>query len=174
MKKSKIAVSGGHAVIGSRGASGLLDEVKKDRLLTKEVVKELKRRGYTAKNLSVRKGTQNEVLNRLYEKHSKFGGDLNISIHLNAGGGYGFEVLTVGQRTDVSDFCKHFCKLSHFRNRGVKDGHELFFCRRLKNSILLEVGFVDNYNDFELWKKLGAKKIATYIVDSLEKSAMIK
>ena len=64
MRKSNIiGIHGGHAVIGSRGAVGYLDEVKVDRQLVKFIKEYLRKHGYVVKDCSVKSGTQNSVLN---------------------------------------------------------------------------------------------------------------
>ena len=53
-----IAVHAGHAVRGSRGATGYMDEVKKNRLLKKYMIKYLKQKKITVQDLTVNSGSQ--------------------------------------------------------------------------------------------------------------------
>ena len=60
-KSNIIGIHGGHAVIGSRGAVGYLDEVKVNRQLVKYIKEYLRIHGYIVKDCSVKSGTQNSV-----------------------------------------------------------------------------------------------------------------
>ena len=82
-----VAVHAGHAVRGSRGATGYMDEVKKNRLLKKYMIKYLKKKKVNVKDLSVHCGTQSKVLFGIaqnFSKKCKKGAWLNVSLHLNS------------------------------------------------------------------------------------------
>ena len=63
---------------------------------------------------------------------NKNGGDIFVSIHLNAGGGYGVEVFTYGARhlLEADRVINEIVALG-FENRGIKDGSGLYV---IKNS----------------------------------------
>ena len=95
--------------------------------------------------------------------------DLFISIHLNAGGGKGCEAYTYNgtKHTKALNVCKNLNKLG-FINRGVKDGTHLYVVRLTTAvAILIEVCFVDNVQDVELYNKAGVNKIAKAIFDAI-------
>lgn len=166
----KICIHGGHAVIGSRGAKGYLDEVDIDRLLTRKIVSYLHKKGYNVKNINVRSGTQNQVLVRLRDKADKEKATSNISIHLNAGGGNGFEVWlhpNAKNKAQWEKACKQICNTTTFKNRGVKESSGLYVLNHLKNCALLEVGFVDSRTDKKIYDKLGVDFIAKAIANAL-------
>ena len=95
--------------------------------------------------------------------------DLFISIHLNAGGGQGCEAYTwKGQQvTQAVKACSYLKKLG-FKNRGVKDGSNLYVIKNTKcTAILIEVCFVDNKADAELFKRIGYSNIAKAIYSAI-------
>lgn len=90
--------------------------------------------------------------------------DLFVSIHFNSGGGRGTEVFTYGgeKHAEAVNICNALSALG-FRNRGVKDGGNLYVVRHTNaKAILVEVCFVDT-DDAELYKKIGADKVAQVI-----------
>lgn len=95
--------------------------------------------------------------------------DLFISIHLNAGGGSGCEAYTwKGQQVaQAVKACSYLKKLG-FKNRGVKDGSNLYVIKNTKcTAILIEVCFVDNKADAELFKQIGYSNIAKAIYSAV-------
>ena len=93
MKSDIIGVHGGHAKIGSRGASALMDEVVVNRKLKKWTIYYLRKMGYNAVDCTVAVGkSSGDVLNKIKKKSIKKKTTVNISIHLNCGGGNGVEI----------------------------------------------------------------------------------
>ena len=134
-----VAVHAGHAVIGSRGATGYMDEVKKNRLLKKYIIMYLKQKKVTVKDLSVHYGTQSKVLTGIkanYDKKCKKGNWLNVSIHLNdstSTKANGFEVWVhptiykdKKKLMNLNALCEEVCERTGFTNRGVKNTHCLY------------------------------------------------
>jgi N-acetylmuramoyl-L-alanine amidase len=71
--------------------------------------------------------------------------DLYVSIHLNAGGGYGTEVFTYGAKElpETRNILNNFVDLG-FKNRGIKDGSGLYVIRNTHmKSMLVENCFID-------------------------------
>jgi N-acetylmuramoyl-L-alanine amidase len=57
-----------------------------------------------------------------------------------------------------------------FRNRGIKDGRNLYVVKNTyAKAILVELFFLDNYTDRKLYLALGADKIATAISEAIGK-----
>lgn len=165
----RINVHGGHARIGSRGAVGYIDEVVYDRKITRAVCKRLRKKGHTVTNISVRSGSQQSVLYDLLDRDKKHPADVNISIHLNAGGGQGFEIYYPSNklaRERAHAITKYICSETGFKERQEKQGNSLFVCNHLKNCYLLEVGFCDNKMDSAYVKKHW-KHIAKVIADAI-------
>lgn len=81
----------------------------------------------------------------------------------------GCEVYTwKGERVPQAvKICKNIEELG-FRNRGVKDGSAFYVIKKTTmTAILLEVFFLDNRKDCELYRKIGVKKIAQAIADGI-------
>lgn len=170
-----ICIHGGHAVIGSRGAVGYMDEVNIDRILTRIVTKYLNSHGLKAKNISVREGSSGDVLYELYHRSIKHRAIYNLSIHLNSGGGRGIEVyLPLSYRnTEKEDAwasaIASIARKTGFKNRGIKYNDRLFVTNNLKNCALIEVGFVDSPKDYNIYKRLGIEKIGKILARQLYK-----
>jgi N-acetylmuramoyl-L-alanine amidase len=75
---------------------------------------------------------------------------LDVSIHLNAGGGTGVEVLYLTQETLSSTMSAAIAKTLGINNRGAKQRKDLYFLNQTnKPAILIEVCFIDNVNDMK-------------------------
>ena len=161
-KSNIIGIHGGHAVIGSRGAKGYLDEVNVNRKLVKYIKEYLRKHGYVVKDCSVKSGTQNSVLNGIKNKALKNNTDVNFSIHLNSGGGNGIEIYppTSHEIARSRSFLTALCNLTGFKNRGVKECGKFYVNRHLKKCYLLEVGIVDSAIDKHIYDKKGIKNIS--------------
>lgn len=95
--------------------------------------------------------------------------DLFVSIHLNAGGGQGCEAYTWrGQQVPQAVKACSYLKKLGFKNRGIKDGSNLYVIKNTKcTAILIEVCFVDSQADTELYKQVGVTNIAKAIYSAL-------
>lgn len=164
----KICVNAGHTKFSTgTGASGYLNESKETRKIAYELMKLLA-------------DSQHEVIPAVYDRSAnnlkeavdlanREGADLFISIHLNAGGGTGCEAFTWrGQQVaQAVKACSYLKKLG-FKNRGVKDGSSLYVIKNTKcTAILIEVCFVDNKADAELYKQVGYSSIAKAIYSAI-------
>lgn len=165
---AKIVINAGHTKLGTgTGASGYLNESTETRKIAYELMKLLA-------------DSKHEVIPAVYDRSANNlkeavtlanneGADLFISLHLNAGGGQGCEAYTwrgqqVAQAVKV---CSYLNKLG-FKNRGVKDGSNLYVIKNTKcTAILLEICFVDNKADAELFKKVGYSNIAKAIYNAI-------
>lgn len=161
-KKIVIGVHAGHSKNGiGEGAIGYIHESVYARKIAHYVIKTLREYGYTVKNTTVDTGTQKEVLQGIYNKSK--GCDYNLSIHLNSGGGEGFETLVKYRKSEIKALNDEIAMLCGFKNRGVKVRHNLYVLNTLNNCILFECGFVDRLCDTILitktYKDIG-KKIA--------------
>lgn len=162
-KKIVIGVHAGHSKKGiGEGAIGYIHESIYARKIAHSVIKSLREWGYTVKDTTVDVGTQKEVLQGIYTESK--GCDYNLSIHLNSGGGEGFETLVKNRNPKIKALNDEIARLCMFKNRGLKIRHELYVLNRLNNCILLECGFVDNLKDSRYVKnnyETIGKKIAT-------------
>lgn len=165
----RIVINAGHTKLGvGTGAKGQLTESIETRKIAYELMKLLA-------------DTNHEVIPAVYDRSSNNlkaavdtsnnnSAELFISIHLNAGGGKGCEVYTYkgANHLQAVNVCKNLNSLG-FVNRGVKDGSNLYVVKNTKaKAILIEVCFVDNTTDVNLFKQLGYTKIATAIFDAIK------
>ena len=178
-----IAIHAGHAAVGSRGAVKYMDEVRKNRLLKKYMVKFFKKeKGVAVKDLTVHTGTQRQVLNGIkknFYKKCKKGDWLNISLHLNSSDNWranGFEILVSpkmlgdrSKRANLEAICAEFCERTGFENRGVKKSNALFVLNNLPNCVLCEVGFVTSRKDTKIYETQHSKRIACILADCVLK-----
>ena len=152
MNKIVIGVHAGHSKKGvGAGAVGYIAESTYDRKIAHYVIKELRKLGYTVRNTTVDTGTQKEVLQGIYTKSKSC--THNISIHLNAGGGQGFETLVKKTNHKIKKLNDEIAKNTNFKNRGVKPRNDLFVLNKLNNCILFECGFADNVKDANFLEK---------------------
>jgi len=166
-------VNAGHGMKpnGTVGAVGILDESTENRNVARELIAYLKQEGHTVTDTTVDSGDVNTILKEIVAKCNAQTADLNISIHFNsfdkvANGvevfGYNDKNKTIGDRivANIASF--------GFKNRNFKTNTNLAFLRDTKKpSLLIEVCFVDNKDDAELYKKTGHKAIAKAIAEGI-------
>lgn len=147
-------VHGGHNFIVP-GAKGLLDETAEDRKVTARVISALRAAGHTVYDCTDDSGrTQGQNLANIVAKCNAHPVDLNISNHLNAGGGTGVEVWCYNEKTKdiAAAICESVSTALGIPNRGVKYSKNLYVLRKTAGSaILVECCFVDNQNDASHW-----------------------
>ena len=164
----RIVINAGHTKVGiGTGASKYLNESAETRKIAYELLKLLAE-------------THHEVIPAVFDRSSNNladavrlanneQADLFVSIHLNAGGGTGCEAYTwrkqkVSQAVKV---CNNLAALG-FKNRGIKDGSALYVIKGTKcTALLVEVCFVDNKADADLYKRIGGEGIAKAIFDAI-------
>ncbi len=182
MTKKTYNVHAGHNPAGeiACGASDLLDESREDRKIAKEVIRALRATGNKVYDCTVNNGTsQADVLKRIVTKCNSHKVDLDVSIHLNSGR-YdrkgdgkigGCEVLctdNVGIKKEAASHIRKNMKKLGFTDRGTKTSNGLYFLNHTAaKAILIEVCFVDDKDDYILYKKTGYKKIAKAIANGI-------
>jgi N-acetylmuramoyl-L-alanine amidase len=168
----KIGVNCGHTVSGTTGsgAVGYLNESNETRNIGYKVIAKLKGLGHTVIDCTNdRAASVNDNLKKIAKMANAQALDLFISIHLNAGGGQGCECYTYGgEKLDETEkICSQLESLG-FKDRGVKDGSDLYVLRKTTaKAILIEVCFVDNKADAELYNEIGTTKIADAICNAI-------
>ena len=107
----------------------------------------------------------NESLCARVNKANANGGDLYLSIHLNAGGGYGTEVYTYqGKELSAArNVLNNICSLG-YRNRGIKAANLYVINHTKMPAILIECCFIDSESDMA---RYNAEDIANAIVKGL-------
>lgn len=165
---AKIVINAGHTKYGTgTGASKYLNESIETRKIAYELLKLLADSKHEAIAAVYDRSANN--LKEAVTLANNEGADLFISIHLNAGGGTGCEAYTWrGQQVaQAVKACSYLKKLG-FKNRGIKDGSGLYVIKHTKcTAILIEVCFVDNKADAELFKKIGYSNIAKAIYSAI-------
>ena len=160
-----INVHGGHNRIVP-GASGYLDEVTEDRAVTAQVIAKLQALGHTVYDCTDDSGrTQGQNLANIVHACNAHAADLDVSIHLNSGGGTGTEVLVYSDTGEAAGYAVKICAAISelgYRNRGVKERKNLYVLRRTTApALLVECCFVDSAADAQ---RFDADKMAAAIV----------
>ena len=160
-------VHGGHS-LKCRGASGLLDEVNEDRKVKNKVIELLRAKGHTVYDCTDDGGTTPiKNLKNIVSKCNVHKVDLDVSIHLNAGGGHGCEVYGYSNKmsgvgTRVS---ANIASALGITNRGFKVRTNLYVLHRTNSpAILIECCFVDSKEDHDKWN---VDKCAQAIADAI-------
>lgn len=164
----KFNVHGGHNSHVT-GASKYLNELTEDRKVKNEVIRLLKAQGHTVYDCTDDSGTtQNANLSNIVKKCNAHSVDLDISIHLNAGGGTGVETYIYpgsSSKDEATRICSKIASALSIRNRGVKTSSSLYVLKHTKApAVLVECCFVDSKSDAEHWD---ANKCAKAIVEAI-------
>lgn len=176
-------VHGGHSKIVP-GASSYLNEVTEDRKVAAGVIKLLKAQGHTVYNCTDDVGkTQSANLANIVAKCNKHAAALDISIHFNAakkdpgdGKTKGAEVFVYSTSSKAKAAAKRVCKklaALGFTNRGVKVSTGLYVLKNTKSpAMLVEVCFVDDKDDANLYSKVGVDAICKAIAEGILNKAI--
>ena len=164
----KFNVHGGHNSHVT-GASKYLNELTEDRKVKNEVIRLLKAQGHTVYDCTDDSGTtQNANLSNIVKKCNAHSVDLDISIHLNAGGGTGVETYIYpnsSAKDEATRICSKVSSALGIKNRGVKDGSNLYVVRNTNApAVLVECCFVDSTTDRDHWD---ANRCAKAIVEGI-------
>jgi N-acetylmuramoyl-L-alanine amidase len=165
----KICINAGHTKLGKgTGANGLLNESIETRKIAYELMKLLANTNHEVVPVVFDKSSNN--LKEIVLLSNEEQADLFVSIHLNAGGGTGAEAFTYkgAKHQEAINTLKNLEKLG-FKNRGVKDGTQFYVVKNTTmKAILIEICFVDNKKDVELYNKVGVERIAKAIFDAIK------
>lgn len=184
MAIKKVNIHGGHNPSNkvACGAKDLLDESKEDRKIAKAIVKYLKKACATVYNCTVDNGTsQRDVLQKICAKCNQNGVDINVSIHLNSGRNDhkgdkklgGFEVWATeyaGVKKEVAQRVVANMKKLGFTPHGdpYKKTSKLYYLNHTKaKALLFEICFVDDKDDYLLYKTTGADKIGKSLAEAI-------
>jgi len=171
----KISINCGHTKSGAGygAVSGKFKESEITRLVGHELIRLLKAKGHTVNDSTVDAAdSQNKYLSAVTRKVNIAEPDLFISIHCNASTlhtGNGVEVYTYnGRKLDKAvHICYELSRLG-FKNRGIKDGSKLYVVKNTTApAILIELFFLDNKTDQNLYTKLGYRGIAKAIAEAI-------
>lgn len=171
----KISVNAGHTKNGAGyGASYKgFHESSITREVTRALIPRLQKRGHVIVDATVDSApTQNSYLKRVCQLVNASGSELFISVHCNASGthlGRGVECFTWcgAKHKQAAKICANIAKLGT-KNRGVKDGSGLYVIKHTKpKAILVELFFLDHYNDRKLYLDHGAEELAEAIAEAI-------
>lgn len=157
MSYSKVVISAGHSK-KIRGAGGCgYDEHDEAVKVMNRVAQILKSQGVTVYTYEETTAT-NKMANlaNICRYHNSKTRQLDVSIHFNAGGGTGVEVLWLSNdmKPLASLMSKNVSEALGIRDRGAKQRTDLYFLRTTKQpAILIETCFIDNKNDMEMYAK---------------------
>ena len=171
----KIAIRGGHS-LDVRGAKGIIDEVDEDRKITAKLGEYLRQLGHEVLDVTPGKSRLSIIdLSLPVAKANRWGAEAFISVHINAGGGHGTEVLYISEKG--GKMAKRVVdKISAlgFTNRGAKrDVRGLYEFKHVKcPNIIAEVCFCDSADDCILYKRLGVEAIARAIAEGITGQTM--
>lgn len=166
---AKYNVHGGHNT-KVPGANKYLNEVTEDRKVKNKVIELLKENGHTVYDCTDDSGsTQSANLSNIVKKCNAHTVDLDISIHLNAGGGTGVEVLYYSGDSKGKEIAKKVsakvASVLGLKDRGAKAHSDLYVLNNTKaTAILVECCFVDSQTDVKAWN---ADKCAKAIVEGI-------
>lgn len=166
-------VHGGHNRI-CPGAGKYLDEVTEDRAVKDRVIALLRAAGHTVYDCTDEVGrTAGQNLANIVAKCNSHRVDLDISIHLNAGGGTGVEVWYYSGSTSglsrATAMSAAGASALGLRNRGAKPSTGLYVLRNtVAPAVLAECCFVDSTIDQKAWQ---VEKMAKAIVESVTGAA---
>lgn len=166
-----INIHAGHNPDGKTacGAIGFIKESTEARKVKDAVIERLRHLGHTVYDCTCDNGSsQNDVLKQIVNKCNQHPVDLDVSIHFNAGGGEGVEVLIYNDNSKAKPYASKIAEsisMLGFKNRGVKVRNNLFVLRTTKSpSLLVECCFCDNKNDVA---KYSVSSMANAIVNGI-------
>lgn len=166
-----ISIHAGHNPDGliASGAAGYMKESVENRKIVNAI---MQRTISGIEDVTVNDGiSQSDILNRLCARMNKGDYKINLSIHLNAGGGNGVECWTYGANSKAERIAENIVKNIRdlgFKNRGVKHSKTLYILKHTTApTIIVEICFVDTEYDFKLYNRVGVDKIALAILDAI-------
>lgn len=151
IKLKTVAIDIGHNVNFDIGAVGIRKEDELNKLVGEALIEKFRRAGINVVNCTPRNATSlYDSLNQRCIVANNSRADFFISIHHNAGGGEGAEVLCYasGSAEEIGNSILSELARIGIRNRGVKIRRDLFVINRTRmKAILVECAFVDSERD---------------------------
>lgn len=153
------------------GAVGYLNESAENRKIKNYLILILRSMGHTVYDCTVDDGkSQGDLLTRIVKKCNSHKVDLDVSIHLNAGGGSGVECYcydeaSVAAVASATLICREISDALVIPDRGVKFNRSLYVLKHTEaQAVLIECCFVDSTLDAE---RFDAEKTARAIAYAL-------
>ena len=182
-----ISVHAGHNPAGKTacGAVGLLDESRENRLIVAEVINILSSCGWIVYNDTCDNGSsQNDVLNKIVAKTNAHSVGFSISFHLNSGrndypgdgriGGFEVWVNAMNKgKPGLAERIRTNMRGLGFTDRGTKISKNLKVLNKTNApALLLEICFVDDRDDYDLYQSVGYKAIGKAIAYAIMNKPM--
>ncbi len=154
------------------GDSGAIGNGYEEAELTREFVVLLKENLKSFCNVTLADTNRNwfEFLGSNNYDFSKY--NYVLEIHFNSGGGSGSEIFVTTAESGITvenEILKNLCNCVKYHNRGVKR-KDFRVISKIKSqgvcSALLEVCFIDNSNDIEIYQK-NKNKLATAVAKGI-------
>ena len=164
----KIAISSGHST-KCQGAVGYLNEVAEATRVVDRVYEIWQQRGVECWKFHDTTSTNSSTnLSKITNWHnSRPPHELDISVHFNAGGGTGTEVLYVTQQELADEVSAAIAEAADWQDRGPKYRDDLYVINNTTSPcILIEVCFVDSASDADTYR-VRFEDIAQAICDSI-------
>lgn len=179
-----INIHAGHGKQDSKSCgayTNLMKESVENRLVKNEMVMLMKKDNQNVYDCTIDyPASQSDCINKIVKACNTHNTDLDVSIHFNSGrnniGGDGkiggVEVILYDNSknspvVEAQRVCDAMTKLG-FTNRGVKYNKNLGYLRDTKGrSMIIEVCFVDDKDDSNLYYKLGYRTIAKTLAEAL-------
>ena len=155
MRYQYITSNAGHSAKSPGAGANGYQEHQQSRLCNDAFIKVMKKNGYSVTNTTSDAANKTAVLQEQVAKANRVAGgskQLDISWHLNAGGGSGVEVLYYSDATKelAADVSAAVSKALGVKNRGAKQRKDLYFLKRCKaHAILIEACFIDSLVDMQ-------------------------
>lgn len=173
----RICIDMGHTPT-SPGASGHIDELYCDREAGKRIIDELRARGHVVYDSTAPDwmAYPDEVNHRCWYVNQLYDIDLFVSLHLNAGGGHGTEVLYyAGDSTGqwyASRISANVAKALGLPDRGAKANDWVgVIVNTNPTAVLIEFCFVDNWDDAQAWHACPWDDLVGAVCDGIEGKA---
>lgn len=174
---AKFFIDIGHRSSLDTGADGIITEEAVITDVGNLVVAKLKANGHTVQTSNVvNPSSVTDSLNQRIAQSNTFGPDLFVSLHANAStptySPVGTEVYYNNTTKPVAKKVVDNIAALGWKNRGTKSARLRVVTSNPRPAILIEVFFVDSKADVDLYKKVGADRLASAIVAGLEGTAV--
>ncbi|HWO78077.1 MAG TPA: N-acetylmuramoyl-L-alanine amidase [Bacillus sp. (in: firmicutes)] len=148
-----ITVGAGHSEKSNGANRNRYREHEVARVLKDKLIAALRSLGQKTVDCTSDAATKEAVLAEQVRKCNAVNknGRLDVSIHLNAGGGTGSEVLYFDQKALAAKISASISMIAGWKNRGAKLRKDLYFLRNTNApAILIEVCFIDSASDMKI------------------------
>lgn len=153
MSYSIITVNAGHSAKASGASGNGYKEHEVARQIKDKLIKALNLIGQKTVDTTSDASSPNAVLKEQVFKCNSVSkaNRLDVSIHLNAGGGTGTEVLFLTAEELATKVSTGICSATGYKNRGAKKRTNLYFLNNTNApAIIIEVCFIDNDDDVKI------------------------